>query len=167
MRTLPRLFFAVMLAAGCAHSKPQHVVMGAAECDLSPPAPKTVYFEDKPDQVWVHGRWARVADQWVWQDGWYQPARTGAVWANGHWDHKGGQYVWIDGQWRTAREGFVYIPGYWGKRNGTYVWISDRWEPQREGETYVPGHWAVVNGSQEWTDGAWKDVATGLALSAR
>jgi hypothetical protein len=163
MRSFKHLILAGMVAAllgtvGCATSGPKRPQIGVRVADEAPPAPLDPYFEDKADHVWVHGRWARQNDQWVWQAGYHEKTREGLVYCNGFWEKKGGEFVWTDGTWKEPRPGHVYVPGYWGYRGSTYVWIRERWEPVREGQVWIPGKWENVDGEKAWNDGRWDDA---------
>lgn len=143
-------------AAGCGGAARQRVEIGARVAPEAPPSAQEVYFEHKAGQVWVHGRWARQDEQWVWQPGYHQPAQPGKVWMNGYWDRQDGRFVWVEGHWGEPRVGQVFVPGYWDTRGSAHVWIRDRWEPERPGEVWVPGAWEGDEGARAWADGHWQ-----------
>ncbi len=151
------LLACALSAAACVSSTKQHVQLGVLATAEVPPEPTDVAFEPKDDHVWVTGRWARVDDQWVWQDGHHEPARDGYVWCNGFWDRKDKKFVWVAGSWEPARPGWVFEPGHFGFRGRQYVWIRDRWEEQRPFETWIHGSWEVVDGVPAWNDGHWEE----------
>lgn len=152
-----RKLILLVALAGCVSASKREVSLGVLTTTEIPPEPTRVAFEPKDDHVWVTGRWARLDDQWVWQDGHHEPAREGEVWCNGYWDRgKDRKFVWVPGRWIPERPGFVFEPGHWGFRGRQYVWIRDRWEKQRPMETWVHGHWEVVDGAEAWTDGHWE-----------
>jgi len=162
--TLASLVAGSLMVCACHAGAPENprTDYGALTVTSSPPAPTDVYFEPKPGQVWVHGRWAWIANQWVWQKGYSQPARKGQVFINGYWDFRKPSYVWVPEQWAQERPGFVYVPGYWGYRGNAYVWMRGRWEPDRPGDTWIEGRWTGSGEQREWQPGHWK---SGAALS--
>jgi hypothetical protein len=159
MRTLYGLVLIACLL-GCGAAPKKNVAYGDKVAEEAPPEPRDVFFEERPGQIWVHGRWARTEGQWMWQEGWYEPEREGFVYCNGRWEKKGPTFVWVDGTWEPERVGFVYLPGYWGDRNGTYVWIQGRWEKERPSEVYIKGSWTIEDGEPKWTDPRWEPIAS-------
>lgn len=141
---------------GCVARTQARVEIGARSAPEAPPSATEVYFEEKPGHVWVHGRWARQNNQWIWQPGHYEAERPNMVWLNGYWDRRDGKFVWVEGRWAQRREGQVFIPGYFDQRGNANVWIRDRWEPERVGDTWIPGRWEKDGGERRWVDGRWK-----------
>lgn len=132
MRTIQSLLFATVLAASACHMgkgssnpRPDYGELVAYE---APPSPLEIEFQEKEGHVWVHGRWARMNDQWVWQPGFHQKVVAGKLWSNGYWQHKKGEFVWREGAWIDPRPGFAYVPGRFDKRGEAYVWILEKWE---------------------------------------
>lgn len=159
MRNLKSVLFAGLVAgllgaAGChGNAGPKRPEPGSLTAAEAPPAPQDVYYEDEPGQVWVHGRWAWMKDQWVWQPGYHQPNQPGLVWSNGRWERRGGGFSWVEGSWEQPRAGFTHVPGHWDFRGSAYVWILERWEPDQEGGVeWQPGRWVSKD---EWVDGHW------------
>jgi len=148
----------VLSAAGCAargSTTRGPSDYGELTARSAPPAPIDPYFETKPGQVWVHGRWARIDDQWKWQEGYWEPTRPGQVYINGQWDYREGKYTWTHGSWTAERPGYTYIPGYWKFHGSAFVWVRGRWERDRPGEIWVHGRWEGEGDQREWQEGHW------------
>ncbi len=64
------------------------------------PAPAT------PGQVWIPGRWVRVAETWQWQPGRYLQPSGEEIWAPGTWakDDAGTGWIYAPGTWRSLRK---------------------------------------------------------------
>jgi hypothetical protein len=153
MRNFAYVLIVLLAAAGC-RAATASGPRGELTAREAPPAPLVPDFEHKAGHVWVHGRWARVNDEWVWQAGHHERERDGLVYRNGTWERVNGQWTWIAGAWIAPRPGHIYVPGHFDVRRDTFVWIRDRWEPARAG-VWVPGRWADENGERRWTDAHW------------
>jgi hypothetical protein len=102
------------------------------DVNAAPPAPR--YYSipaERPNYVWVQGAWAWDGYQWIWHDGYWQPARAESVWVDGAWVQAGPRWRWRAGYWQPRREGYDYVRGRWAYDRGRWVWYDGRWEARR------------------------------------
>jgi hypothetical protein len=113
-----------------------------------PPAATDVYYEARPGQVWVNGRYAWVNGAWAWRPGYYTGERAGYTYVQGYWG--GGR--WYDGRWEVNRPGYLHTGGYWEPRGRGYAWREGGWERERAGHVYDRGH----GSGRTYVRGGWR-----------
>jgi hypothetical protein len=102
------------------------------DVNAAPPAPRYYAIPaERPNYVWVQGAWAWDGYQWIWHDGYWQPARAESVWVDGAWVQAGPRWRWRAGYWQPRRDGYDYVRGRWGYDRGRWVWYDGRWEARR------------------------------------
>jgi hypothetical protein len=159
MRTIILLAVVALSAGSGCHAgmKAGTMERGATLAPDAPPAPRDPYFVDKPGEVWVHGRWAWLDHQWVWQPGHHEKAREGQELVCGRWERRKNAYEWIESAWVPKRPGFAFAPGHWDWRSTQFVWILDSWEPEKTGMVWVPGRWIEGSDGKLFIDGHWAE----------
>lgn len=98
LKTLIIGFLSALSAPGWAQISVQVNVPGLIQ--MAPPPPR---YEAAPrllaNQVWVPGRWNWIGNQYVWQRGHSERARTDYVYAPGRWVPADGGWRWSDEKW--------------------------------------------------------------------
>lgn len=162
MRTIELVVVAILgatlaAAPGCHATRSADHPRGSTLSPEAPPAPLDPYFENKPDQIWVHARWAWIDHQWMWQPGHHEPARANEVFVCGRWERRKNAYEWIEGGWQPARAEHAFAPGHWDYRGTQFVWILDSWEPKQSGMVWVEGRWIEGAEGKVFIDGHWAE----------
>ena len=101
-----RNMVATLLVAGAAMTAPAMAGCYATESayvatDEAPPPVREEVVVSRPGYVWVHGRWTRPHNHWVWRGGTYERERPNQIYVEGRWERRGRSHVWVDGGWRA------------------------------------------------------------------
>jgi hypothetical protein len=132
----------------------------------SPPPAEVVdvdlYYDQRPGYVYVNGRHTWVNNQWVWQNGYYEPERVGHVYVQGYWNNG----RWQNGYWAPNRVGYTYVDGYWDRRGRGHVWVNGGWQANRnDGSYYQRGGWTSNGGVRSYNRGGWVRGNAGVRVN--
>jgi YXWGXW repeat-containing protein len=73
---------------------------GALVVTDMPPPPRAEVVVSRPGYTWINGHWTFVGGHWLWQAGYYVRERPNAVYVEGRWERRGRGNVWVEGGWR-------------------------------------------------------------------
>jgi hypothetical protein len=93
------LVLALACGGGNANVPPQ---LPPGVAPMKPPAPEDEKVIERPDHVWIGGRWEWRNNQWDWLGGHWDKARPGFKWQDGHWEPDGDKWRWHEGTWVSA-----------------------------------------------------------------
>jgi hypothetical protein len=80
---------------GCRATEGAFVVV-----ETSPPPPRREVVVYRPGFLWIPGRWVHAGNRWDWRGGYYARERPNHVYVEGRWERRGRGHVWVEGGWR-------------------------------------------------------------------
>ena len=67
----------------------------------APPPPREEVAVARPGYLWIHGHWVWTGGHWLWRGGYYARERPNQVYVEGRWEPRGRGHVWVEGGWRN------------------------------------------------------------------
>src|SRR3977135_2852807 len=65
--------------------------------DEEPPAAREEVVVSRPCFRRIRGDWDRPGGRWAWRGGYYERERPDQVYVEGRWERRGNGHVWVDG----------------------------------------------------------------------